>query len=249
MTTKLAVFRLGEWRGLLRLVGTMAKKCWPRAPTREPVLLLVYLCNMIATLLCLRALYQGGHGARLLYALLPLGLWSGSWCANIAFALAQRRGLARAGDLRRRWCDRLVKKVVRPTRDAPYAQVRRSQLQVGDIVLVEAGEIIPADGEVVAGIAAVDESAVTQMGTPIVRLSGGATQAVLGGTQVIADWLLIRVNVAYGASCLDHLLTVLEGKGRQLTPDELAFIAAAANPDPAAFGRRGWVVVCSAATG
>jgi K+-transporting ATPase ATPase B chain len=136
--------------------------------------------------------------------------------------MAEARGKAQADTLRKARHDILAKKLAAPRRDAPVTRVVSADLRRGDIVLVEAGDFIPGDGEVAEGIASVDESAITGESAPVIRESGGDRSAVTGGTRVLSDWLVVRITAEPGESFLDRMIAMIEGAKRQKTPNEIA---------------------------
>jgi K+-transporting ATPase ATPase B chain len=142
--------------------------------------------------------------------------------ANFAEAMAEGRGKAQAESLRRARRDISAKKLSRPERGASFATVSAATLKKGDVVLVEAGDFIPGDGEVIEGIASVDESAITGESAPVIRENGGDRSAVTGGTKVLSDWLAVRVTANPGETFLDRMIAIVEGAKRQKTPNEIA---------------------------
>lgn len=136
--------------------------------------------------------------------------------------MAEGRGKAQAHALRKTRSDLQAKKLAKPSKDAKITLVQSNHLHVDDVVLVEAGDFIPGDGEVIEGIASVNESAVTGESAPVIRESGGDRSSVTGGTQVISDWLIVRITSNPGESFLDHMISLVEGAKRQKTPNEIA---------------------------
>jgi K+-transporting ATPase ATPase B chain len=151
-----------------------------------------------------------------------LWLWFTVLFANFAEAVAEGRGKAQANELRRSRRDVVAARLAAPSRDAAREEVAASMLRMGDLVLVEAGAVVPADGEVVEGIASVDESAITGESAPVIRESGGDRNAVTGGTRVLSDWIVVRVSAEPGASFLDRMISMVEGAKRRKTPNEIA---------------------------
>src|SRR5208282_2741324 len=148
-------------------------------------------------------------------------LWFTVVFANFAEAVAEGRGKAQAEALRRTRTETKAKKLrAAATRD--YEEVSALKLKPGDLVLVEAGEIVPGDGDVVDGVASVDESAITGESAPVIRESGGDRSAVTGGTRVLSDWVIVKITAAQGASFLDRMIALVEGAVRQKTPNEIA---------------------------
>ena len=136
--------------------------------------------------------------------------------------MAEGRGKAQAEALRKARHEIQAKKLAKPKKDAAITHIRSGCLRAGDIVLVETGDFIPSDGEVVEGIASVNESAITGESAPVIRESGGDRSAVTGGTQVLSDWLIIRITSNPGETFLDQMISLVEGAQRQKTPNELA---------------------------
>ena len=148
-------------------------------------------------------------------------LWFTVLFATFAEAVAEGRGKAQADSLRRTKSQLTARKLVKPD-GLDVVEVPATDLKVGDLVIVEAGELIPGDGEVVKGVASVNESAITGESAPVIRESGGDRSAVTGGTQVLSDWLEIRITVAPGSSFVDRMIALIEGAERQKTPNEIA---------------------------
>ncbi|MBI4955037.1 MAG: potassium-transporting ATPase subunit KdpB [Myxococcales bacterium] len=151
-----------------------------------------------------------------------LWLWFTVVFANFAEAMAEGRGKAQADTLRKARKQVSAKRLAEPRRDAAHEVVASAELHKGDIVLVEAGDLIPSDGEVVEGVASVDESAITGESAPVIRESGGDRSAVTGGTRVLSDWLIVRISAEAGETFLDRMIKMVEGAKRQKTPNEIA---------------------------
>ena len=154
-------------------------------------------------------------------------LWITLLFANLAEAVAEGRGKAQAANLRKARTETLAKRLLAGSsgdyrRDGDYEQVAAPALRLGDFVLVEAGDLVPSDGEVVEGIASIDESAITGESAPVIRESGGDRSAVTGGTRVLSDWIKIRITAAQGSTFLDRMIALVEGAQRQKTPNEIA---------------------------
>lgn len=205
-----------------RAIQDSFRKLAPRNQARNPVMFVVYVGSILTTALLL--LGPGGNGdAPAGFTLaIALWLWFTALFANFAEALAEGRGKAQADALRRTRRDLHAKKLAAPTRTASVTEVPASQLRRGDVFYVPAGELIAADGEVIEGIASVDESAITGESAPVIRESGGDRSAVTGGTRVLSDWLVIRVTADPGESFLDRMITMVEGAKRRRTPNEIA---------------------------
>jgi K+-transporting ATPase ATPase B chain len=198
------------------------KKLDPRHQVRNPVMFVVEIGSLLTTGLFVQALLGQGEAPAGFILAVALWLWFTVLFANFAEAMAEGRGKAQAAALRSARRDVLARKLARPQKDAAYDTVPASMLGKGDFVLVEAGDIIPSDGEIVEGIASVDESAVTGESAPVIRESGGDRSAVTGGTRVLSDWLVVRVAADPGDTFLDRMIAMVEGAKRQKTPNEIA---------------------------
>lgn len=192
----------------------------PVRMVRNPVMFVTEIGSAITTLYLVQAVIEGS-GNVVYFVVLTLMLWLTVLFANFAEALAEARGKAQADALRKTRKEILAQRVNWPDgmlRD----KVPASQLNVQDHVRVEAGQVIPADGEVVAGVASVDESAITGESAPVIRESGGDRSSVTGGTKVLSDWIVVRVTSEPGKSFLDRMIAMIEGANRQKTPNEIA---------------------------
>ncbi len=194
----------------------------PRGMARNPVMFVVEIGSVLTTLLFAQALLGQGEAPTPFIAAIAAWLWFTVLFANFAEALAEGRGKAQADALRRTRRETQAKKIRAPKRDAPVEIVSSAMLQQNDFFIVEAGDTIPADGEVVEGIASVDESAVTGESAPVIRESGGDRSAVTGGTRVLSDWLIVRISAKPGEGFLDRMISLIEGAKRQKTPNEIA---------------------------
>ena len=192
----------------------------PRSLIRNPVMFVVEVVAVLATLAFLRDLGAGHEGAGLT-GQIAAWLWFTVLFANFAEAVAEGRGKARADALRGTQQETQAKRLAEPER-TEYELVSSRDLTLDDLVLVETGDIVPADGEVIEGIASVDESAITGESAPVIRESGGDRSAVTGGTRVVSDWLKVRVTAKPGESFLDRMIGLVEGAVRQKTPNEIA---------------------------
>jgi K+-transporting ATPase ATPase B chain len=218
----------GQSRSLLdgpilrRAIVDSFRKLDPRHQARNPVMFVVEVGSVFTTGLWIQAL--GGHGeARAGFILaISLWLWFTVLFANFAEAMAEGRGKAQADTLRKARKDIQAKRLAEPKREAQVTSVSASQLRKGDVVLVEAGDFIPMDGEIVLGVASVDESAITGESAPVIRESGGDRSAVTGGTRVLSDWIIVRVSSNPGETFLDRMISMVEGAKRQKTPNEIA---------------------------
>jgi K+-transporting ATPase ATPase B chain len=214
------VTALLEPRIIVPAIGSAFAKLNPRTLARNPVIFVLAAVTVLATALLLRDLVTGGESLGFTFQIV-LWLWFTVLFANFAEAVAEGRGKAQADALRRTRTETRAKLV--PAADArDYTLVPGSQLKVGDIVLVEAGDIIPSDGEVIEGVASVNEAAITGESAPVIRESGGDRSAVTGGTQVLSDWIRVRVTAAPGSTFMDRMIRLVEGAERQKTPNEVA---------------------------
>jgi K+-transporting ATPase ATPase B chain len=194
----------------------------PRHQVKNPVMFVVEVGSVLTTLLFFQALVGHGEAPAGFILAVSLWLWFTVVFANFAEAMAEGRGKAQADTLRRSRRDVPAKKLARPHYGAAYTSVSAGTLRQGDAVMVEAGEFIPSDGEVIAGIASVDESAITGESAPVIRESGGDRSAVTGGTRVLSDWLVVRISANPGETFLDRMIAMVEGARRQKTPNEIA---------------------------
>jgi potassium-transporting ATPase ATP-binding subunit len=201
------------------------KKLTPQRQVRNPVMFVVYVGSILTTLLWGQAVLSGsgqGEASPGFIFGVTLWLWFTVLFANFAEAMAEGRGKAQAASLRKARRDLQAKRLSRPERSARHETVSASALRKGDVVLVEAGDFIPADGEVIEGVASVNESAITGESAPVIRESGGDRCSVTGGTQVLSDWLIVRVTANPGEAFLDRMIALVEGAKRQKTPNEIA---------------------------
>src|SRR5216117_925893 len=198
------------------------RKLTPRRQVRNPVMFVVYVGSILTTLLWVQALVGRGEAPPWFIFWVSVWLWFTVLFANFAEAMAEGRGKAQAASLRKARRDLQAKRLARPERGARYATVPASALRKGDVVLVEAGDFVPADGEVIEGVASVNEAAITGESAPVIRESGGDRSSVTGGTQVLSDWLVVKVTADPGEAFLDRMISLVEGAKRQKTPNEIA---------------------------
>jgi K+-transporting ATPase ATPase B chain len=201
------------------------RKLNPRTLIQNPVMFVVEIVSVLTTIFFLRDLIFGGSavvGANAAFSgQIAAWLWFTVLFANFAEAVAEGRGKAQADALRRTRTETMAKRLV-GSEARRFEQVPAATLAQGDLVLVEAGDTIPSDGDVVEGIASVDESAITGESAPVIRESGGDRSAVTGGTRVISDWIKVRITAAPGHTFLDRMIALVEGAVRQKTPNEIA---------------------------
>jgi K+-transporting ATPase ATPase B chain len=198
------------------------KKLDPRLQWRNPVMFVVYVGSILTTVLWAQTLGGQGEAPAGFILAVALWLWFTVLFANFAEALAEGRSKAQAASLRGAKKTVMAKKLREPRYGAPMEWLPGTDLRRGDVVLVEAGDMIPADGEVIEGVASVNESAITGESAPVIRESGGDFSAVTGGTTVLSDWIVVRVSVNPGEAFIDRMIAMVEGAKRQKTPNEIA---------------------------
>jgi K+-transporting ATPase ATPase B chain len=198
------------------------KKLDPRIQLRSPVMFVVYVGSIITTLLFIQAVFGQGEASASFIGATSVWLWFTVLFANFAEALAEGRSKAQAASLRALKQTVSAKKLETPRYGSKWAATPATQLRKGDTVLVEAGDVIPVDGEVIEGVASVDESAITGESAPVIRESGGDFSAVTGGTRVLSDWLVVRATANPGEAFIDRMIAMVEGAKRQKTPNEIA---------------------------
>ncbi len=200
-----------------RALGDALRKLDPRAVAKNPVMFVVYVGSIVTTYLWLKDVF-GHTGNALFTGQISLWLWFTVLFANFAEAIAEGRGKAQADTLRKAKTQANARRIVNGKEEV----VASSELRKGDIVVCEAGDGIPGDGEIIEGVAAVDESAITGESAPVIRESGGDRSAVTGGTKVLSDRIVIRITQNPGESFLDRMIALVEGAQRQKTPNEIA---------------------------
>ena len=201
-------------------IGGAFKKLDPRALWTNPVMFVVEVVAALVTVLFVRDLVVGAPNLGFSLQII-IWLWFTVLFANLAEAVAEGRGKAQADTLRRTRTETMAKRL-RGKSPSDFEMVPGNTLAVGDVVMVEAGEIIPSDGEVIEGIASVNEAAITGESAPVIRESGGDRSAVTGGTQVLSDWIRVRITAAAGSTFIDRMIALVEGASRQKTPNEIA---------------------------
>ncbi len=213
---------LFESKIVWRAIGESFRKLDPRHQVRNPVMFVVEVGSVMTTGLFVQALVGTGEAPAWFILAVSLWLWFTVLFANFAEAMAEGRGKAQADSLRKARKDIHAKKLAEALRFAKQSAVVASDLRKGDHVLVEAGDYVPCDGEIVEGVASVDESAITGESAPVIRESGGDRSAVTGGTRVLSDWLIVRITANPGETFLDRMIAMVEGAKRQKTPNEIA---------------------------
>lgn len=207
-------------RILIPAIGDAFRKLNPKSLARNPVMFVVAVVSMLTTLLLLKDVSAGNPNVGFSFQIV-LWLWFTVLFANFAEAVAEGRGKAQADSLRRTRTETQAKLLDNPE-GSNWKSVPGTSLKVGDIVLVEANDIIPSDGEVIEGVASVNEAAITGESAPVIRESGGDRSAVTGGTQVLSDWIKVRITAAQGSTFIDKMISLVEGAERQKTPNEIA---------------------------
>jgi K+-transporting ATPase ATPase B chain len=200
-------------------IGASFRKLDPRTLAKNPVMFVVEIVALLTTVIFARDLVVGGRSLGFSFQII-LWLWFTLLFANFAEAVAEGRGKAQADSLRKTRSETEAKLLSGD--GAAHRSVPGASLKVGDVVLVEAGDVIPSDGEVIEGMASVNEAAITGESAPVIRESGGDRSAVTGGTQVLSDWIKVRITAAAGSTFLDRMISLVEGAERQKTPNEIA---------------------------
>jgi len=201
-------------------IGQAFVKLDPRTLIKNPVMFVLEIVTALTTVILIRDLLTGGAQIAFEFQII-LWLWFTVLFANFAEAIAEGRGKAQADALRRTRTETKAKLLSGSDRKN-FKLIPSTTLKVGDVVLVEAGDLIPSDGEIIEGVASVNEAAITGESAPVIRESGGDRSAVTGGTQVLSDWIVVRITAAPGATFLDRMIKLVEGAERQKTPNEIA---------------------------
>jgi K+-transporting ATPase ATPase B chain len=194
----------------------------PRYQWRNPVMFVVYIGSILTTILWVQAILGKGEAPAWFILAVTLWLWVTLLFANFAEAIAEGRSKAQAASLKSARRDTIAKKLAKPQRDAAQTAVPSNSLRKGDVVLVVQGDLVPGDGEVIEGAASIDESAITGESAPVIRAAGSDFDTVTGGTRVLSDWVIVRINVNPGEAFLDRMIGMVEGAKRQKTPNEIA---------------------------
>jgi K+-transporting ATPase ATPase B chain len=201
-------------------IGSSFVKLDPRTLFKNPVMFVLEIVTVLTTIILIRDLFTGGPNIGFEFQII-LWLWITILFANFSEAVAEGRGKAQAAALRQTRTTTQAK-LLTGSAGKDYKMVPGTSLKVGDVVLVEAGDTIPSDGEIVEGIASVNEAAITGESAPVIRESGGDRSAVTGGTQVLSDWIRVRITAAQGSTFIDRMIKLVEGAERQKTPNEIA---------------------------
>ncbi|MBA4237804.1 MAG: potassium-transporting ATPase subunit B, partial [Ralstonia sp.] len=198
------------------------RKLSPRAQAKNPVMFVVYVGSILTTILWVMALRGQAEAPAGFILAVSVWLWFTVLFANFAEALAEGRSKQQAASLRGIKTTVQAKVLADAARRDRVEARAATALRRGDIVLIEAGDMVPGDGEVIEGVASVDESAITGESAPVIRESGGDFSSVTGGTRVLSDWIIVRITANPGESFLDRMISMVEGAKRQKTPNELA---------------------------
>lgn len=207
---------------LMPAIADSFRKLSPATQVRSPVMFVVYVGSIITTLLYVQALFGKGETSPGFILAITVWLWFTVLFANFAEAMAEGRSKAQAASLRSLKQTVVAKKLATPKYGTTWLPQPALDLRKGNYILVEAGDVIPIDGEVVEGVASVDESAITGESAPVIRESGGDFSSVTGGTRVLSDWLVVKVTANPGETFLDRMISMVEGAKRQKTPNEIA---------------------------
>ena len=222
MPSRVQALKLFEAAIVRRAILDSFKKLDPRHQVRNPVMFVTEVVSVLTTCLFIQALIGKGEAPAGFILAVSAWLWFTVLFANFAEAMAEGRGKAQADALRRSRKQLVAKFMAEPRHGAGWAPIPAQMLHRRDAVLVEAGDIIPCDGEVIEGIASVDESVITGESAPVIRESGGDRSAVTAGTRVLSDWLVVSVSAEAGETFLDRMIAMVEGAKRQRTPNEIA---------------------------
>ena len=207
---------------VLPAITSSFTKLDPRVMVKNPVMFVVETVAALTTIIFIKNVITGGEDLAFTFQII-LWLWFTVLFANFAEAIAEGRGKAQAETLKKTRTESQAKLLTgNDASDRSYRMVAGTTLKVGDIVLVEAGDLIPSDGEVIEGVASVNEAAITGESAPVIRESGGDRSAVTGGTQVLSDWIRVRITAAQGSTFIDRMIKLVEGAERQKTPNEIA---------------------------
>ena len=218
---RMPVSALSDAKIVLPAIGSAFVKLNPWTLMSNPVMFVLEIVTALTTVILIRDLFTGGEHIGFEFQII-LWLWFTVLFANFAEAVAEGRGKAQAESLRRQRTETQAKLVTDSGDSQSYRLMPSTALKVGNVVLVEAGDIIPSDGEVIEGMASVNEAAITGESAPVIRESGGDRSAVTGGTQVLSDWIRVRITAAPGSTFLDRMIRLVEGAERQKTPNEIA---------------------------
>jgi len=224
MTSKSKPTSLFDGSILRQAIGESFRKLSPRLVAKNPVMFVVEVGSALTTILVLRDIIVRAPGQPPIWftGAVSIWLWFTVLFANFAEAVAEGRGKAQAETLRKMRKETLARRLAGGKLDGKEEEIPSSSLRKGDLVVVEANQLVPGDGEIIEGIASVDESAITGESAPVIRESGGDRSAVTGGTKVLSDRIVVRIVSDPGESFLDRMIALVEGAARQKTPNEIA---------------------------
>ncbi|MES2985272.1 MAG: potassium-transporting ATPase subunit KdpB [Pseudomonadota bacterium] len=222
MTTQTASFSPTDPAVIKTAALSALRKLGPKTQLRNPVMFVVYIGSIITSIFWLQSLVKSSSEPSWFIFSISAWLWFTVLFANFAESMAEGRGKAQAKHLKASRRDTMAKKLANASDRSHYKSVASTQLRIGDLIIVEAGEFIPGDGQVVEGIASVDESAITGESAPVIRESGGDRDSVTGGTRLLSDWLIIKITANPGEMFIDKMINLVEGAKRQKTPNEIA---------------------------
>jgi len=205
-----------------RAIWDSFRKLAPQNQLRNPVMFTVYVGSLLTTALFVQAVVGKGEAPAGFILAITIWLWFTVLFANFAEAMAEGRGKAQADSLRKARQDIQAKRLASPSRTAKVDIVPSTSLKKGEVVLVDAGDFVPCDGDIIEGVASVDESAITGESAPVIREAGGDRSAVTGGTRLLSDWVIVRVAAESGETFLDRMIALVEGAKRRKTPNEIA---------------------------
>jgi potassium-transporting ATPase ATP-binding subunit len=217
---RMPVTALTDPKIVVPAIGSAFAKLDPRLMMKNPVMFVVEVVAALTTVIFIRDWMSGGENLGFTFQII-VWLWVTVLFANFAEAVAEGRGKAQAASLRQTREDTMAKLIV-DDKTGLTVPTPAGELRPGQIVLVEAGDLIPSDGEVIEGVASVNEAAITGESAPVIREAGGDRSAVTGGTLVVSDWLKVRITAAQGSTFLDRMIALVEGAERQKTPNEIA---------------------------
>ena len=222
MTKRIKTFSMFDRAIVQQALVDSFRKLTPRQQMKNPVMFVVWIGSILTSILFVQALGGQGEAPAGFILAVSLWLWFTVLFANFAEAIAEGRSRAQAASLRGMKKQVWAKKLHEPRHGAQWHPLESTDLRKGDVVLVEAGDFVPGDGEVIEGVASVDESAITGESAPVIRESGGDFSSVTGGTRVLSDWLVVRITTNPGEAFLDRMISMVEGAKRQKTPNEIA---------------------------
>jgi len=221
MRKRMPVSTLFDPKIVVPAIGQAFVKLDPRTLAKNPVMFVLEMVTMLTSVLLVRSTLSGAQGIGFELQIV-VWLWFTVLFANFAEAVAEGRGKAQADSLRKTRTETVAKRLSMPDNSEVFEGVPATELRAGDLVVCQTGDVIPGDGEVIEGIASVNEAAITGESAPVIRESGGDRSAVTGGTTVISDRIVIRITASAGSSFLDRMIKLVEGAERQKTPNEIA---------------------------